>query len=580
MFKFTFILLVGFIVGAVVVENKQYFTETIATPVSFLPDGGEYDGELLKGELNGKGRIVWPNGDIYEGEFKQGLFHGQGRYEIASNIYTGEFFKGVARGEGSIAYSDGRKYEGDVDFGEANGVGLLRFDNKQYTGDFKDNLFHGVGELLQNNGDIYAGKFANGLPNGQGLATFSDGRVYQGQFVDGALTGEGDFRDGEIIYTGGFKDWLFSGKGRYQYNNITYVGDFSEGRFDGVGRQTLSDNVSYEGEFVGGNYHGLGVLLESGDRYEGEFESGVKHGSGRLIYAKALDGIKEIEGVWVNNTLVSADNDLAQYNSEVVVEDVLYKQSLRLDAMLELIEAENPSAIDMYFVGIAGDGSEGVFRREVETIKNIFDENYETKNKSALLINSNVTYQNIPLATITSIEKTLQGVSAKMDADNDILFIYFTSHGSKDFDFSLAQDGLTLMDLSAQRMGEIVRGLPVKHKVIVVSSCYAGGYLETVKDDTSLVIVASSADKTSFGCADAREMTYFGEAFFKDALANSPSFVEAFDRSRSIVRGREAKENVEHSVPLIFKPKAIIEHLVKWREELADRLRQRNIIIE
>jgi hypothetical protein len=234
----------------------------------------------------------------------------------------------------------------------------------------------------------------------------------------------------------------------------------------------------------------------------------------------------------------------------------------------------------MYFVGIAGDGSEGVFRREVETIKNIFDESYETKNKSALLINSNVTYQNIPLATTTSIEKTLQGVSAKMDADNDILFIYFTSHGSKDFDFALAQDGLTLMDLSAQRMGEIVRGLPVKHKVIVVSSCYAGGYLETVKDDTSLVIVASSADKTSFGCADAREMTYFGEAFFKDALANSSSFVEAFDRSRSIVRGREAKENVEHSVPLIFKPKAIIKHLVKWREELADRLRQRNIIIE
>jgi hypothetical protein len=57
-------LLIGFIVGAVVVENKQYFTETVATPVSFLPDGGEYDGELLKGELNGKGRIVWPNGDI------------------------------------------------------------------------------------------------------------------------------------------------------------------------------------------------------------------------------------------------------------------------------------------------------------------------------------------------------------------------------------------------------------------------------------------------------------------------------------------------------------------------------------
>lgn len=580
MFKFTFMLLIGFILGAVVVENKQYFTETVAVPVSFLPDGGEYDGELLEGELNGKGRIIWPNRDIYEGEFKQGLFHGLGRYEIASKIYTGEFMKGVARGKGTIVYSDGREYEGDVDFGEANGRGLLRFEGKQYTGNFKDNLFHGDGELLQSNGDIYAGRFANGLPNGQGLATFADGRVYQGQFVDGELTGEGDFRDGEVSYTGGFKNWLFSGKGRYQYKKIIYIGDFSEGRFDGVGRQTLNGNVSYEGEFVNGKYQGLGALEVNGDRYEGEFRLGVKHGSGRLIYAKSLDGIKEIVGVWANDKLVSADNDLAQYDSEIVVEDVLYNQGLRLAKMIGEIDYENPNAIEMYFVGIAGDGSEGVFRREVQTIRNIFDESYETKNKSAVLINSNVTYQDIPLATSTSIEAMLQGVSAKMDAENDILFIYFTSHGSKDFNFALAQDGLALKDLSAKRMGEIVRGLPIKHKVIVVSSCYAGGYLDAVKDDTSLVIVASSADKASFGCADAREMTYFGEAFFKDALANSSSFIEAFDRSRSIVRGREAKENVEHSIPLIFKPNAIVGHLIKWREELADRIRQRNIIIK
>jgi hypothetical protein len=271
---------------------------------------------------------------------------------------------------------------------------------------------------------------------------------------------------------------------------------------------------------------------------------------------------------------------MAQYDSQIVVEDVLYTQNSRIEKMLESIDAENPDVIEMYFVGIAGDGSQGVFRREVDTIKNIFDEKFETKNKSVLLINSNVTYQQIPLATSTSIEKILNGVAAKMDADNDILFIYFTSHGSKDFNFALAQDGLTIMDLSAQRMGEIVQGLPVKHKVIIVSSCYAGGYLETVKYDTTLVIVSSSADKASFGCADANEMTYFGEAFFKDALPNSATFIEAFDRSRSIVRGREAKEDFEYSVPLIFKPKAIIEHLLRWREELADRVRQRNIIIE
>lgn len=580
MLKFIFVLIFGFVIGAVVVENKQYFTDTVAIPVSFLPDGGEYDSELLKGELNGKGRIIWPNGDSYEGEFKQGLFHGQGRYETANNIYIGEFVKGVARGSGTIAYPDGSVYDGDVNFGEANGLGSLRFSNKKYTGEFKDNVFNGQGKLLDSNGDIYEGEFANGLFNGDGLFTSADSKIYQGKFVDGELTGQGDYRDGDVIYTGGFKDWMFDGKGRYQYKKNIYIGEFVKGRFEGVGRQTIGGDVSYDGGFVAGQYSGLGILVNSGERYEGQFQNGVKHGKGILTYSEPVDGISKIEGVWEQDKLIKADNNLAEYNSGLVVEEVLYSQVSRIDKELAAIDLQDPDDIEMYFVGVAGDGSQGVFRREVKAIKNIFDEEYDTKNKSLLLINSNVTYQDTPLATPTSIEKVLQGVAEKMDAENDILFLHLSSNSSKSFSFSLALDGLDIVDLSAKKMGEIVHNLPIKYKVIVISSCYAGGYLEKVKDDNTLVIVASSADKESFDCINNIEMTHFSEAFFKDALPHASSFVDAFDRSRDIVRGREAKENVDYSEPLIFKPKAIREHLLRWRVELADRIRQRNIAIE
>ena len=109
MFKFLFFLVCGFILGAVVIENKQHFNKMVALPVAFLPDGGEYDGSLLKGELNGDGRIAWPDGRHYEGEFKKGLYHGQGYFKGKHYSYEGDFYEGIAKGKGKIIFEDGRK---------------------------------------------------------------------------------------------------------------------------------------------------------------------------------------------------------------------------------------------------------------------------------------------------------------------------------------------------------------------------------------------------------------------------------------------------------------------------------------
>lgn len=272
-----------------------------------------------------------------------------------------------------------------------------------------------------------------------------------------------------------------------------------------------------------------------GNRYNGGFEYGMQHGKGHLIYEKPLDGVAEVKGEWKYGKLIKSDNTLVEHNDKVIAEYVLYRQKERVADALSSIEENNPDVIEMYFVGIAGDGGEGVFRREVNFIRQVFDRDYATENKSTLLVNGNVSYRQIPLATVTSIEQTLQGVADNMDLDNDILFIHLTSHGSSDFIFQLDQQGVDLMSLTAERMGQIVKALPVRHKVVEVSACYAGGYIQPLKDDNTMVIVASSADKTSFGCSDTAEMTYFGEAFFKDALPQSISFGEAFDRSKDII---------------------------------------------
>ena len=598
MVKYAFIITCGFIIGALVVENKHYFSHRVPVPVAVLADGGVYEGELSRGQLHGQGKLVWPDGSYYEGQFADGVFQGKGLLHTPAYVYEGEFDLGQPSGEGTITYVSGNKYHGDVKLGLPNGYGVLETKSTVYKGEFKNSRYHGQGELAMHNGDSYVGHFEQGLFHGKGVfsrvivsaeqrkadASTNENTleqepvksVYSGDFVKGEFTGEGTWLELDQRYEGQFLNWAFHGEGMYSDPEGTYTGSFVKGRYQGEGSYVGSQGVKYQGSFLNGRYHGKGILTtEDGDVYTGEFQFGSKHGKGKLVYAQTLDGIAQVNGEWEYDRLVISDHPQLVIQEGQLVEHALYHQRGLLDKTLSEVQEQDPEQIELYFVGVAGDGSQGVFRREMDFVNQMLAQSYETENKSVTLVNSPLTHQELPLATVTSIEQTLQSVAAKMDPENDILFLYLTSHGTQDFRFYLSQPGLELSWLTAEALGKMVKGLPVKHKVVVVSACFSGGFVKPLKDDATMVITAAQADKASFGCSDRSTMTYFGEAFFKDALHQSDSFVDAFYRARDIVKGREAKDGFENSNPLIYKPKAIVAHLKKWREQLAQREAER-----
>ena len=79
-------------------------------------------------------------------------------------------------------------------------------------------------------------------------------------------------------------------------------------------------------------------------------------------------------------------------------------------------------------------------------------------------------------------------------------------------------------------------------------------------------MTAARHDRTSFGCADGNEFTYFGRAFFKEALPASRSFQDAFARADALVAQWEKKEQPkeERSLPQIYSTPAITAHLQRW----------------
>ncbi len=86
-----------------------------------------------------------------------------------------------------------------------------------------------------------------------------------------------------------------------------------------------------------------------------------------------------------------------------------------------------------------------------------------------------------------------------------MLFLSLSSHGSKDGEISVRNGMLALNDLSASDLAAALRESGIKWKVIVVSACYAGKFIEPLRDDNTIIIAAAAADRTSFGCSDDRE---------------------------------------------------------------------------
>jgi hypothetical protein len=160
-----------------------------------------------------------------------------------------------------------------------------------------------------------------------------------------------------------------------------------------------------------------------------------------------------------------------------------------------------------------------------------------------------------------------------MDREHDILFVFLTSHGSRQHELVLNQNGMELADLPAAQLARFLRESAIRWKVVVISACYSGGFLDALKDDGTMVITAARHDRQSFGCADENEFTYFGRAYFKEALPQASSFQDAFRKAEVLVQEMEARElkapagtpsDERHSLPQMWSAPAIEQQLQRW----------------
>jgi hypothetical protein len=260
-----------------------------------------------------------------------------------------------------------------------------------------------------------------------------------------------------------------------------------------------------------------------------------------------------------------AGGESGGYAPEYVdAEPTYYEQGCLMRASLEFLKPECPGISDLYFVGFANFAHQDVFRKEIELVHTLLDERYDTGGRSMTLINSAATVERVPLANRPNLARALQAIGGRMNTDEDVLFLFLTSHGSGDGVLAARFWPLNPNNLSLGDLKQALDRSGIRWRILVVSACYSGSFIKPLKDEYTLILTASRKDRNSFGCGNHREIAYFGEHFFAQELRSGKPLLEAFEAARDSLAKREKTEGFTPSEPQM--------HLVElMRSKLAEK---------
>ncbi|MDZ4327429.1 MAG: C13 family peptidase [Pseudomonas sp.] len=541
--------------------------ESLLPPDARLPDGGRYRGDLVNGLLQGQGRVDYPNGNWYAGSFDKGQWHGPGEWHGSNGeVYRGNFNLGLFDGQGTLTTS-GSSYTGGFKAGRREGEGTLKENGMTYRGEFKADQYSGLGRLELDDGSSYQGQFAHGKPNGEGQRGDASGNQFTGHFKDGQLEGNGTFNSAEgDIYVGGFKNNQLHGKGRYENaDGDVWLGQFKEGSLNGKGELIGADGSHYIGQFSDWRFTGQGRLnLPDGSFYIGQFDGDSYQGHGTLVLT---DGTVQ-SGTWVNGQRVrDADGKLLPDSLELG----LLAQGRLLEDALANVPASTP-AIELYTLTLGGDGKQSVFLRESDYVSNMLTSRFGAFGQIRL-VNHRDHLVDRPMATRENLRRAALTL-AERSGPEDLIFIYLTSHGTSEHELVLDQPRMELSDLPADELAAVLAPLKNRDKIIVISSCYSGGFIPALKDERTLIMAAARADRVSFGCTEEANFTYFGDALFAQALNQTDDLEQAFKLARATVAERELADSFEASEPQIWAPKTVLSHWQLLRKQQARKALQ------
>jgi len=356
-------------------------------------------------------------------------------------------------------------------------------------------------------GSTYSGDIQDGYFHGEGVQEFASGMVYTGQFQEGYWHGHGELESpAGWHYEGEFQKGTMSGQGVIEDDGSRYEGEFRNGEFHGEGRYEAGGSV-YIAEFEDGEPVEGKHVTDYGT-YEGEFRDWYYHGEGSYAFTGESEDLGSLTGTWEFGEFVDQEEYVAEApvpeEPALFTETILVEDRRRLNNQIESLAPEQAEAADAYFLAVGGDGTESVFMRDIQVAKTGLQAQFDVENRAIMLLNHR----------------------------------------------------------------EMLEPLNVRRKLLVISACYSGQWIEPLKDEDTLIMTSARADRTSFGCGDDSEMTWFTKAVYQSvglSLADPDAMFEDINQQ---IRTWEEEIGMEES-NWSYPQSHVGENLRKWLSQMS-----------
>ncbi|CAL5988806.1 MORN_motif [Hexamita inflata] len=222
---------------------------------TIITENYQYIGQVINGQMHGKGVLVFNDGSYYSGQFVNNRFSGSdGTYvflktEMTGEFSNGDFYSGVLTHNNQQYQISNGNYKQILSQYKSNlqqeqekiqiknkQITIVDSNNSQKIVSFKngiivETIYSQVQQILVTPTYIYVGQTVNGQISGSGTLVFNDGTFYNGKFVQNRFSGSGTLQiTSGTTMSGLFKDGDFI-SGQLQKSNSKNIEPVFEGNW-------------------------------------------------------------------------------------------------------------------------------------------------------------------------------------------------------------------------------------------------------------------------------------------------------------------------------------------------------------